>query len=403
MTIRIIRMFFIVMSAVSGYYLGSDFTGLYSQKALMGAGIGTGISLFIMLIEAKMKGVSLRNLSAAAFGLIFGFFMAWMMTLIVQLVPMDEMFYSLSRIIFTLVFCYLGMVIAIKGKDEFNVIIPYVKFSRDDQRDLVYLLDTSVIIDGRISAICETHFLEGKLVVPRFVLHELQQVADSSDDERRNRGRRGLDMLERLKKIHGIEVIIHDERLPEIKEVDAKLVRLAKILDAPVLTTDFNLNKVAKLEGVDVLNINDLANAMRPVVFPGERMTVHIKKEGKERNQGVAFMDDGTMIVIDNAKRAIGKNAAVTITSVLQTSAGRMIFASLIESPGENAPNGREQRPRENTQRRPRDNRQQRPRDNRQQRPRENTPEQKPAENTQQQPPENTQQQQGGEQQGEIK
>lgn len=331
MTIIILRVFFVLLSAVSGFYIASDLTGIVSERAVMGAGAGAVVSIFVILIEAKLKSVPLRNLSAAAFGLVFGFFMAWMMSLIVSLVPMEAETFSMLQIGFMIVFCYLGMIIAIKGKDEFNVIIPYVRFSRQDQRDQRYILDTSVIIDGRIGAICETGFVEGKLVVPRFVLHELQQIADSSDGEKRNRGRRGLDMLDVLKKVPGTEVILHEESLASIKEVDAKLVRLGKILDAPLVTNDFNLNKVAKLEGVKVLNINDLSSAMRPVVFPGEKMNVHIRKEGKEKNQGVAFMEDGTMIVVDNARRLIGKTTAISVTSVLQTSAGRMIFASLVE------------------------------------------------------------------------
>ncbi len=335
MTILIIRIFFVVMSVVSGYYIGSDFLGMDARAPFIGATAGLVVSLVVILVEAKLKSVSLRNLSAAAFGIVFGFFMAWMMTLIVRLVPMEPGVYPVVQISFTLIFCYLGMVIAIKGKDEFNIIIPYLRFSRQDQRNQRYILDTSVIIDGRINAISETGFLEGKLVVPRFVLHELQQVADSSDDEKRNRGRKGLDMLDRMKNVPGVEVIIHEENLPGIRDVDAKLIRLGKILDAPIVTNDFNLNKVAKLEGVHVLNINDLAGAMRPVVFPGENMTVHIRKEGKERNQGVAFMDDGTMIVVDNARRLIGRSANINVTSVLQTSAGRMIFADLSETSGQ--------------------------------------------------------------------
>ncbi|MFC1548392.1 PIN/TRAM domain-containing protein [Candidatus Omnitrophota bacterium] len=330
MTIILIRVLFLVLSAVCGYYLGSFYPAI-PKAEWIGSGVGTISGLILILLEVKLKSVSLRNLSAAAFGLVFGFFMAWMVTLILRLIPMAENVYPIVQIIFTLIFCYLGMTISIKGKDEFNIVIPYVRFSREDQRDQLYLLDTSVIIDGRISSVCETGFISGRLIVPRFVLHELQQVADSSDDQVRTRGRRGLDMLDKLKEVKGIEVIIHDEGLPEIKEVDAKLVRLGKVLDCPVLTNDFNLNKVAKLEGVMVMNINDLANSLRPVVFPGEKMNVYIKKEGKERDQGVAFMDDGTMIVIDNARRFIGKNVNVSISSVLQTSAGRMIFANLLE------------------------------------------------------------------------
>ncbi|RKY42256.1 MAG: PIN domain nuclease [Candidatus Makaraimicrobium thalassicum] len=331
MTIKLIRVFFLFLSVICGYYLGALLTNFSQGGPIAGAGAGVISGLLLIFLEIKLKHVSLRNLSAAAFGLVFGFFMAWMVTLILKLIPMNEVFYSALQIAFTLVFCYLGMVISIKGKDEFNLVIPYVRFSREDRREQLFLLDTSVIIDGRVAAICETGFLEGKLVIPRFVLQELQQIADSPDSMRRNRGRRGLDMLDRIKKIRGMEVIIHDEGLPDIKEVDAKLVRLAKILDCHVLTNDFNLNKVAKLEGIRVLNINDLSNALRPVVFPGEQMNVYIKKEGKERNQGVAFMDDGTMIVVDNARRLIGKNVDISVTSVLQTSAGKMIFAGLME------------------------------------------------------------------------
>ncbi len=330
-TIILLRVFFTILSIVCGYYLGFVLTDLTVKGGAIGAGIGLVIALIIILTEVKLRRVSLRNLSVAVFGLIFGFFIAWMLTLILRLIPMDEGVYSAFQIVFTLVFCYLGMIISIKGKDEFNLIIPYVRFSREDSREQLYLLDTSVIIDGRVASICETGFIEGKLIIPRFVLQELHQIADSADALRRTRGRRGLDMLNRLKQIQGVEVIIHDEAFPEIKQVDAKLVRLSKVLDCRVLTNDFNLNKVAKLEGVSVLNINDLAGAMRPVVFPGEKMNIMIKKEGKEKNQGVAFMSDGTMIVVDNARRHIGKNINVTVASVLQTSAGRMIFASLQE------------------------------------------------------------------------
>ena len=417
MTIRVLRLFFVLLSTVSGFYIGSSFTGVATESALLGAGIGLAASLVIILMEVKLKSVSLRNLSAASFGLVFGFFMAWMMTLIMRLLPLEDLTYSILQISFTIVFCYLGMVIAIKGKDEFNIIVPYVRFSRQDQRDQRYILDTSVIIDGRIGSICETGFLDGKLIVPRFILQELQQVADSSDDEKRNRGRRGLDMLDRLKQIPGTEVIIHDERLSAIKEVDAKLVRMGKLLEAPVITNDFNLNKVAKLEGVKVLNINDLASAMRPVVFPGEKMNVHIRKEGKERNQGVAFMDDGTMIVVDNTRRLIGKTVAVSVTSVLQTSAGRMIFASLIERPDQRQdqspdyrqdqrpdqrPDYRQERKRPEGngghERRPQGNRphENRPHENRphENRPQENNPqENRPQENR---PQENTPDNQGG-------
>ncbi|MGB2601858.1 MAG: PIN domain-containing protein [Candidatus Omnitrophota bacterium] len=404
MTIRLIRVFFLVLSAVCGYYLGSLFTNV-PNSAWVGLVVGTVSGLLLILLEVKLKSVSLRNLSAAAFGLVFGFFMAWMVTLILKLIPMPEHIYPMCQIIFTLIFCYLGMIISIKGKDEFNIVIPYVRFSREDQSEQLFLLDTSVIIDGRIASVCETGFISGKLIVPRFVLHELQQVADSSDDSVRTRGRRGLDMLERLKKIDGTEVIIHDEGLPDIKEVDAKLVRMAKMLDCPVLTNDFNLNKVAKIEGVMVLNVNDLAGSLRPVVLPGEKMNVYIKKEGKERDQGVAFLDDGTMIVIDGARKFINRNVNVAITSVLQTSAGRMIFASLMEKSEpekQNRPHRSAHKPgghkrHESSQRRePQENKQNAPSQNA---PSQNAPSQNaPSQNKEDKGPEGDAPEQGGNQ-----
>jgi len=216
-----------------------------------------------------------------------------------------------------------------RGKDEFNVIIPYVKFVRQDRNDDIILLDTSVIIDGRIADIFQTHFVEGRIVIPRFVLKELQHIADSEDALRRNRGRRGLDVLNKIQKNTALDVRIQEDDFPEIKEVDAKLVKLAKLIGAKVLTNDFNLNKVAEIQNVTVLNINELANSLRPVVLPGESMDVRISKEGKEHNQGIAYLDDGTMVVIDNSRQLIGQAVRVIVTSVLQTSAGRMIFAKL--------------------------------------------------------------------------
>jgi len=190
------------------------------------------------------------------------------------------------------------------------------------------LLDTSVIIDGRIADIADAGFLEGVLVIPSFVLEELQRIADSSDVLKRNRGRRGLDILKRMQKDESLTIEIVDERMDDA-EVDAKLIKLAQMMNATILTNDFNLNKVAELHGVSVLNINELANALKPVVLPGEEMTVHVVKDGKEAGQGVAYLDDGTMVVVDGGKRHIGDSIGVMVTSVLQTSAGRMIFAKL--------------------------------------------------------------------------
>jgi uncharacterized protein YacL len=191
------------------------------------------------------------------------------------------------------------------------------------------ILDTSVIIDGRIADICETGFLSGVLVIPQFVLHELQSIADSSESTKRTRGRRGLDILNKIKKQSYIQIIINENDYPSLKEVDQKLIRLAKELGYALITNDFNLNKVAEVHSIQVLNINSLANALKPVVLPGEGMRVQVIKEGKEAGQGVAYLDDGTMIVIENGRRYMGKTLDVTVTSVLQTTAGRMIFATV--------------------------------------------------------------------------
>ena len=193
------------------------------------------------------------------------------------------------------------------------------------------ILDTSVIIDGRIADVCDTGFIDGTLVIPQFVLKELQLVADSGDSLKRNRGRRGLDILQKIQKMNGVEVTISDVDFPEVKEVDLKLIELARTLQGKIVTNDFNLNKVAQLRGVEVLNINELANSLKPVVLPGEIMKVFILKEGKEYNQGVAYLDDGTMVVVDNARKMISKTIDVVVTSVLQTTAGKMIFGRYIE------------------------------------------------------------------------
>lgn len=302
------------------------------QWAITGSIIGALASITIILMELGMRRFSIRNLSAAVFGLIFGFFMAWILTSVMRLIPMTMQMFSSLQIILILIFCYLGMIIAMRGKDEFNLIIPYVKFVRQDRHDDIILLDTSVIIDGRIADIFQTKFIEGRIVIPRFVLKELQQIADSQDSLKRNRGRRGLDILNKIQKSTSLDVRIQEEDFPETKEVDAKLVKLAKLLGAKIFTNDFNLNKVAELQGISVLNINELANSLRPVVLPGETMEARISKEGKEYNQGIAYLDDGTMVVVDNSRHLIGQVTKVIVTSVLQTSAGRMIFAKLEDS-----------------------------------------------------------------------
>jgi len=329
MTIFFVRAIFCLISMLTGYQLGFLLGGVDSNIAMIGLGVGFTISFIIIAVERGLRRISVRGMSSAVFGLIFGLLAAKLLSEAVMLLPVDEATARTTRVVFTLILCYLGMVVAIRGRDEFNLIIPYVKFTRHDQVQQNILLDTSVIIDGRIIDLCQTKFIEGRLVIPRFVLKELQQIADSSDALKRNRGRRGLDILNKIQKLDRIVVKIHDEDFPEITEVDAKLVKMAKVLDGKIFTNDYNLNKVAELEGVIVLNINDLSNALKSIVLPGELLEVKIVKEGKEFNQGVAYLDDGTMVVVEEARKLLGQTLNVAVTSVLQTSAGRMIFGKI--------------------------------------------------------------------------
>ncbi|MCX5714454.1 MAG: TRAM domain-containing protein [Candidatus Omnitrophica bacterium] len=322
MNLLSIRLLFILISIVIGYQSAES-------AGLAGALIGGIAATVIIILEIGMRKVSVRGLSSAVFGLILGLIMSKLVSDAVSIAPINPEQFNQIRVTLTLVFCYLGMVIGLRGKDEFNVIIPYIRMRRQDQMDEMSVIDTSVIIDGRIQDILKTKFLEGKMIIPKFVLKELQQIADSTDPMKRQRGRRGLEILHTMQKEMGQEISLHDEEFPEVQEVDAKLVKLAKLLEAKVLTVDFNLNRVATLQGIKVLNINELANALKPVVFPGEEMRVKLIKEGKEHNQAIGYLDDGTMIVVEEARRQIGQEVKVVVTSVLQTQAGRMIFAKI--------------------------------------------------------------------------
>ncbi|KPK97053.1 MAG: hypothetical protein AMJ95_11165 [Omnitrophica WOR_2 bacterium SM23_72] len=324
MNLLLLRILFVISSMVMGYSLMS-----VRASGPMGILLGGVIALILVFIEIGLRKISVTGLSSVVFGLIFGLIMAKLVGDAISLAQVEKETLAIIRSIATLVFCYLGMVMALRGKDEFNVIIPYVRLRRQDQSEAVTLLDTSVVIDGRIVDICKSKFLAGKIVIPKFVLKELQQIADSTDPIKRQRGRRGLEMLHTIQKEAGLDVAIHDEDFPETSEVDAKLIRLAKLLEAKILTVDFNLNRVASIQGIKVLNINELANALKPVVFPGEQMKIKLIKEGKEHNQAVGYLDDGTMVVVEEARRLIGQDVKVTVTSVLQTQAGRMIFTKL--------------------------------------------------------------------------
>jgi len=320
MNLLLVRILFLVSSMIIGYQ-NLDFRG-----GVLGMFLGTLAALILIFLEIGLRKVSTSGLSSSVFGLILGLIMAKLVGDAFSIAPISAQMLSTIRVVLTLVFCYLGMVMALRGKDEFNIIIPYVRLRRQDQNEDITLLDTSVIIDGRIVDIFKTRFLEGRLVIPKFVLKELQQIADSTDPLKRQRGRRGLEMLHTIQKDSGLDISLHEEDFPESPEVDAKLVKLAKLLEAKILTVDFNLNRVASIQGIKVLNINELANALKPVVFPGEQMQIKLVREGKEHNQAVGYLDDGTMVVVEDARRFIGQELKVVVTSVLQTQAGRMIF-----------------------------------------------------------------------------
>jgi uncharacterized protein YacL len=243
---------------------------------------------------------------------------------------------ALLSLVLTILCCYVSISTLLQTKDEFRFIIPYVEFSKQVKGSRPLVLDTSVIIDGRIADICDTRFLDTKLIVPRFVLQELQSVADSSDKLKRNRGRRGLDMLKRMQSNNKVELVLHDANLPELRDVhkvDERLVLMARALGARVVTNDYNLNKIAQLQGVEVINLNELANALKSVALPGEVMTVRLVKAGDQIGQGVGYLEDGTMVVVEQGRSAIGQEVAITVTSVLQTPAGRMIFGRIDSKP----------------------------------------------------------------------
>ena len=291
-------------------------------SAILGAALASGIIFF----ELRIRQASLKTLIGAAAGSILGIFGASLMGFLITAQQWDVPVKSFLTLSLTLFMAYCGLLVG-AAKGDYLDLSALGGILSDRTTKLGYkILDTSVIIDGRVADIAEAGFMGGTILIPQFVLRELQQIADSSDSAKRNRGRRGLDILQRIQKNQGLDVQIHEADFPQVKEVDLKLIELGKQLNAPIVTNDFNLNKVAHLRGVEVLNINELANALKPVVLPGEIMKVFVLKEGKEYNQGVAYLDDGTMVVVDNARRMIGKNVDMIVTSVLQTTAGKMIF-----------------------------------------------------------------------------
>jgi len=289
--------------------------------------LGVAFSVSVVLLEIRLKRASLKRLIGAALGSVLGIFGAFLMTLVLAQTSLSGGTRSFLGIAVLLVMAYIGLVVGAHKGDLLNLQALGGLFGGDRaSRRSVKVLDTSVIIDGRVADICAAQFLDGALLIPQFVLRELQQVADSADALRRQRGRRGLEVLQQIQQMPHVQVEISEENFPGIHEVDLKLIELAKKYDAKIVTNDFNLNKVASVQGIDVLNVNELANALKPVVLPGETMRVFIFREGKEYNQGVAYLDDGTMVVVDGARKMINRTIDITVTSVHQTTAGKMIF-----------------------------------------------------------------------------
>jgi len=292
---------------------------------------GILIGALIVGLEVRLKDTSVTHMLGALLGGAIGLAIAKTIGAALYWANLGSGRVVFLHSLILLTLPYLGMVIGGRRGEwlEPSRLIALFRSAGPQRRYKV--LDTSVIIDGRIADVCENGFMDGTLVIPQFVLKELQLVADSADSMKRNRGRRGLDILQKVQKMSGVEVMISDVDFPEIREVDLKLIELARTLQGKIVTNDFNLNKVAQLRGVEVLNINELANSLKPVVLPGELMKVFILKEGKEYNQGVAYLDDGTMVVVDNARKMIGKTIDIVVTSVLQTTAGKMIFGRFLD------------------------------------------------------------------------
>jgi uncharacterized protein YacL len=329
--IVVVRTMFAITLTLAAYFIQPfGFRGIYTVILGLGSAIG------IIYFEHRLKRATLKRLIGAAIGSIMGIVGASLISDLLTDTAFDASSLSFIKLFILFLMTYVGLVVGANKGDLLNLSALGGIFGGERPAKRVYkILDTSVIIDGRIADICETGFLDGILVIPHFVLRELQQVADSADSLKRNRGRRGLDILQRIQKMAGITVQFVENDFPQVREVDMKLIELAKEFDAKIVTNDFNLNKVAQLRGVEVLNINELANALKPVYLPGETMKVFILKEGKEFNQGIAYLDDGTMVVVDNARKMIGKTVESSVTSVLQTTAGKMIFGRYEERRGE--------------------------------------------------------------------
>jgi uncharacterized protein YacL len=332
MSLWVIRILFLSLCSTAGYAVSQvheEFVAVHNS-GLLGMVIGFGFGWLLIAIDEMVKGFSLRAFSAITFGLVLGSVVALLIDHSGLFDKADEVRRWLIRLGLFLGFGYIGIVLAMRSnKEDFSLIIPYVRFAPQTKPDNHLLLDTSTIIDGRIADLIEANFVEGLIIVPRFVLKELQQIADSSDPIKRARGRRGLEMLNRIQRNTRNEVRIHEGDFPDEKEVDTKLVRLARNLGAKLFTNDYNLGKIAELQLVKYVNLHDLAKSMRTVLLPGEMLSLRIVREGKDKGQGVGYLPDGTMVVVNHGHDFIGQQVEAQVQSLLQTGAGIIVFAEL--------------------------------------------------------------------------
>lgn len=336
MALWVIRILFLSLCTVAGFAVSQVRPEFVSVpfSGLLGMAIGFGFGWLMIAIDEMLKGFSLRAFSATTFGLLLGTFVAMLIDRSglfdnVEQVPTRW----LIRLGLFLSFSYIGIVLAMRSnKEDFSLIIPYVRFAPQNRPDNLLLLDTSVIIDGRIADLIEASFVEGLIVVPRFVLKELQQIADAGDPIKRARGRRGLEVLNRIQRNTRNEVKIHDGDFPDEKEVDTKLIRLARNLNARLFTNDYNLGKIAELQNVKCVNLHELAKSMRTLLLPGEMLSLRIVREGKDKGQGIGYLPDGTMVVVNRAQNRVGQQVEAQVQSSLQTGAGVIVFADYQQS-----------------------------------------------------------------------
>jgi len=325
-TLLPIRLVFVALCAAAGWLVTIPITEWDDYRGIA-LTVGLCIGLLVVLVDIMLKGFSLRGLTALTFGIAVGMLIAFMVGSSPLLEEGDPSRIYLARLALFLICPYLATVIALRGKDEFNLIIPYVRFVPHEVDVPLVVVDTSVLIDGRISRVCESGFLSAALVIPRFVLNELRAIADSSDPHKQARGRRGLEVLNELRRIKNLDIRVTESEVTKREDVDAKLVFLAQSMRAKLLTTDYNLAKMAEFHGVPWLNLNSLAKSLRPELMLGERLEIDLVKPGKEESQAIGYIEDGSMVVVNNARMYIGQRVQAEIVSVLPTAGGKMIFA----------------------------------------------------------------------------